>query len=354
MSSTATKLGGLAVVVSAVSTLAIGSMGYAAWKINWHSLVQSFLTGPGRASRIILLLFIIFNWKSMPFAWTYRIFYAMLYHSVFRKSPELGPRALFTPMISETTASLLEIDYNVHKSNSTYFADLDVSRTHLIAYLMRPAIQRISNNQKTRLVLDPQTGLPARGSFSIALGSVACTFKREISACRTYELWSRIACWDRKWLYIVTHFLPKGAARPTEWLDPGFHRVKTRSSSADGSGPGSDSGWEHMIHATAITKYVFKLGRLTVHPAVVLSAAGLLPERPGGWIGGENSVGDEKAAARAGGPGDVAADGAWDWRRIELHRQKGMQLAAQFQALDALHDTFDGGSNGAIAKFRPG
>ncbi|KAK5992287.1 putative thioesterase atnL [Cladobotryum mycophilum] len=345
MSSTTNKLGGLSVAVSAVSTLALGSTAYAAWKVNWHNLVQSFLTGPGRASRILLLLFVIFNWKNMPFAWTYRIFYAMLYHSVFRKSPELGPRALFKPMISETKAPIFEIDYNIHKSNSTYFADLDVSRTHLVAYLLRPAIENMSNNVKTKLVMDPKTGQPVRGSFSIALGSVMCTFKREIAGFKTYELWSRIACWDRKWLYIVTHFVPKGTAKPTEWLDPGFRKVKTRSHTD------ATSGWEKKIHATAISKYVFKIGRLTVHPAVALSSAGLLPERPGGWIAGENQVGDESMDL---GDIDLAVEDTWDWRRVEAQRRKGMELASQFHNLDNLHDTFDGGSNGAIARFIPG
>ena len=26
--------------------------------------------GPGRTSRILLLVFVFFNWKNMPFAWT--------------------------------------------------------------------------------------------------------------------------------------------------------------------------------------------------------------------------------------------------------------------------------------------
>lgn len=275
----------------------------------------------------------------------YRIIYAMLYHMVFRKSPKLGPRALFKPMISETKAPILEIDYNLHKSNSTYFADLDISRTHLCAYLLRPAIRSMSNNAKTRLVKDPRTGEPVKGSFAIALGSVMCSFKREISSFQSYELWSRVATWDRKWLYIITYFMPKGAARPTEWLDPRFRRVRTRDHKD------ATSGWEKKIHATAMSKYVFKVGRLTVHPATVLSDSGLLPQRPGGWVSGPNQVGDETVDVS---DINLAADGEWDWRRIEAQRREGMKLAAQFNALDGLHDSFDGGNYGAIARFGPG
>ena len=78
-------------------------------------------------------------------------------------------------------------------------------------------------------------------------------------------------------MYIVTHDVPKGLGRPSEWLDPRFGR-QNRSAGGDVA-----KDWEKKIHATAVSKYVFKLGRLTVHPAVILDASGLLPERPGGW-----------------------------------------------------------------------
>lgn len=74
MASALSKMGGaLGLVVPVFAPLAIGSVGYAAWRTNWPVLVQSFLTGPGRTSRILLLLFVIFNWKNMPFAWTVRL-----------------------------------------------------------------------------------------------------------------------------------------------------------------------------------------------------------------------------------------------------------------------------------------
>lgn len=64
-----TRIGGFAMTIPIIS-VAVGSMGYAAWRINWPALVQSFLTGPGRTSRLLLLFFIIFNWKTLPLAWT--------------------------------------------------------------------------------------------------------------------------------------------------------------------------------------------------------------------------------------------------------------------------------------------
>lgn len=248
-------------------------------------------------------------------------------------------------MISTTRAPLLEIDYNLHKSNSTFFTDLDVSRSHLVTYLFRPALRKLTYNQKSRLVLDPKTGEPMKGPLGILLGAVECSFKREVAPFRAYELWSRILCWDRKWLYIVTHFVPKGTARPTEWLDPSYRGVRVRS------GQDASGGWERKIIATAISKYVFKVGRFTVHPALMLGDAGMLPERPGGWMSGENQVGEESADV---GDVNLAVEGEWDWRRTEAQRRKGMELADKFQGLEDAHDLFDGGNQGALRRTWPG
>ncbi|KJZ76898.1 hypothetical protein HIM_03775 [Hirsutella minnesotensis 3608] len=294
MASASSKVGGLAMAVRVLTPLAVGSVGYAAWRVNWPVLVRSFLTGPGRTSRILLLFFVLFNWKNMPFAWTYRIFYSIVYHHFLRKSPQLPPRALFKPIITETRAPLLEIDYNLHKSNSTYFTDLDVSRTHLVSYLCQRGLHKLTDNKATKLVLDPATGHPVGGSMGIMLGAVSCSFKREIGAYRGYELWSRVLCWDRKWLYVMTHFVPKGAARPTEWLDP--------------------------------------------------------PSRPGGWTSGEHQLGNEAANV---GDIDLTEDGEWGWRRVEAQRRHGMDMVGQFRTMDDMHALFDGGSNGALGKFGP-
>ncbi|PFH62193.1 hypothetical protein XA68_14734 [Ophiocordyceps unilateralis] len=343
MASASSKAGGLAVAVKVLVPLAVGSAGYAACRIDWRVAVRSFFTGPGRTSRMLLLLFVVSSWKSMPLVWTYRIFYTIVYHNALRKSPPFTPRHLFKPMINESRATLLEIDYNLHKSNSTFFSDLDCSRTHLVSYLCRRGLKKLAENRQTALVPDPSTGGPARGAMGIMLGSVSCSFKREVAPFAAYELWSRVIAWDRKWMYIVTHFVPKGAARPTEWLDNRCAGLKTNPA-------GESVDWDSKLHATALSKYVFKLGRLTVHPAIVLGASGLLPYRPGGWTSGENQLG-------TGEVGDVdlsIEEREWDWRRVEAQRIKGMELADHFQALDGMHGLFDGGAGGALGKFGPG
>ncbi|KAM0425554.1 hypothetical protein ACHAPT_009085 [Fusarium lateritium] len=201
------------------------------------------------------------------------------------------------------------------------------------------------HNASSRFILDPTTGEPMKGPLGILLGSVQCSFHKEIGIYKRYELWSRVLCWDRKWLYILTHFLPAGTAKPTSWLDPAFGGCKVRANS-DLAG-----GWERKVQATAIRKYVFKLGRFTVHPARILDNSGVLPDRPRGWV----EDGDEQLSDMSVDLSDTdfTADEEWDWRRVEAQRRRGMTIAARFHALDEAKNLFDGEKNGALAYAGP-
>lgn len=197
------------------------------------------------------------------------------------------------------------------------------------------------------------TGQPAAGSFSMALGSAHCSFHKEIGPYGAYEMWTRVLAWDRKWLYTVTHFVKKGAGRPSEWLDPKFRRGNRSA----GQEPVKD--WERKVHATAVGKYVFKLGRLTVHPAIILRESGLLPERPGGWVVDDASPAEDAPPVEELPEGDLFSqvegdDTEWDWRRVEQRRRAGMEYAGRFHAMDDLREMFDGGRGPVLGRFGPG
>ncbi|KAK3325913.1 hypothetical protein B0H66DRAFT_573616 [Apodospora peruviana] len=324
---------------------AVAYAGHRAMYVDWRMWATHFLTAPGWKSRILLLLFLILNWKSLPLAWTVRIFHSFIYH-VLRRPKTLPQRALFHYSVTSSRTSLLETDYNMHKSNSTYFADLDVSRSHLVTHLLMPAMKRIGNNDKTKLVMDKDGNL-IKGGFGIGLGAVFCSFRKEIAPLQGYEMWSRVLGWDRKWFYIITHYVVKGKVRPTGWDDRKMGPTRApRVVSADNGEPVSNEDWSKYVIATAISKYVFKLGRFTVHPAIVIEAGGLLPERPGeGWRGGETGVGTPDDL------GEIDPEAEWDWKSVELERRKGMQYAGHFAALDGTNSLFDGGEDGAIGNF---
>ncbi|KAI0016760.1 capsule polysaccharide biosynthesis protein [Xylariomycetidae sp. FL0641] len=333
--------------------LILGSLAlYTAAIVDLRGAFERFCTGPGSYSRILAAFLVVINWKSLPFAWNFRIWYCMIQHLFVRDFHAHTPDKLFHPVISESHASLGELDYRWHKSNSTYLADLDISRSHLVSHLVARAGHLVARNAKSRLVMDPSNpSKPARGSFNIGVGAVHCSFKREIGPYQRYEMWSRVLSWDRKWLYIVTHFVQKGAVRPRSW--DGQNCGPTRKT------PGKPQDWEKKVLATAVTSYVFKVGRLTIHPATILEASGLLPQRPGGWTSdtsgsiaepptsgdGSREAEDRRASADQGG---------WTWRRTEEERLKGLVYAQHFSAMGDLHGWFDGGEDGALGKFAIG
>ncbi|KAH9907030.1 capsule polysaccharide biosynthesis protein [Xylariomycetidae sp. FL2044] len=304
---------------------------YGAYRGNVAGMLGSFFTGPGRNSRIIALVVLMLNWKSLPLAWTVRVWSSIVANFLFRPFHTHTPDRLFQPIITESHVALLEVDYNVHKSNSTYFADLDVSRSHLVSHLFARGCHALGHNATTKLVMDPSDpSRTAKGKFSVMLGAVHCSFKKELAPYQRYEMWSKMLGWDRKWLYVVTHFVEKGAAK---------------SQQAD---------WQKKIHATAVSKYVFKMGRLTVHPAIVIEASGLLPERPGGWTGESDivspAVADDESVAGTGDT-DTTNEDVWDWRRVERERKKGEEFVRSFAALDGAHSIFDAGKDGVLGRF---
>ncbi|KAK4104457.1 hypothetical protein N658DRAFT_492559 [Parathielavia hyrcaniae] len=330
-----------------MSAAAAAYAGHRALYVDWRRVLRQFVTGPGRTSRILLLFFLVLNWKSLPLAWTVRIFHSFIYH-VLRRPKTLPQRALFHYSITSSRTSLLETDYNIHKSNSTYFADLDVSRSHLVTHLLGPGMPAIGDNAKNKLVRD-RDGRVVGGAFGIGLGAVFCSFRREIAPLQGYEMWSRVLAWDRKWLYIVTHFVVKGKVRPTGWDGRRMGRTRVKVQKVQGGGGEEVPNFSQFVIATAVSKYVFKLGRFTVHPALVIEAAGLLPERPGddGWKGGETGTG-------TGTPeelGDLDKGSEWDWKRVEAERRRGLAYAEHFAALDGTNALFDGGEDGAIGSF---
>ncbi|KAM7218700.1 hypothetical protein V8F06_005854 [Rhypophila decipiens] len=318
--------------------------GYRGYHVDWKFWITHFLTAPGRTSRILLVFFLVLNWKSLPLAWTVRIFHSFLYHLV-RRRKALPKQALFHYSITTSRNSLLDTDYNMHKSNSTYFADLDVSRSHLATHLLGPAMFLIGDNAKNKLVLDKE-GNVVKGGFGMGLGAVFCSFRKEIAPLQGYEMWSRILSWDRKWLYIITHYVVKGKVRPTKYDSTKMGPTRPRMVDSETGKPVSQEDWSKYVIATAISKYVFKVGRFTVHPAIAIEASGLLPERPGdGWRGGETGTGTPDEL------GELDEEGEWDWRRVEYERRRGMEYAEHFAALDGTNNLFNGGQDGAIGKF---
>jgi Thioesterase-like superfamily len=324
----------------------------------------------------IIFIYLLANIKSLPFGWHIRLLYHFVTNIHRRPTPapalksvtssvtesshtrKILSHPLFQATEITTHTPLLETDYNLHKSNSTYFSDMDVSRTKLITRLFSPGFRRL------RLELE---GHGHKGRMGVLLGGVHVSFRREVGIYERVKIRSRVLAWDEKWVVIISYFVRNGR-------------------NGDNVGGKSEG-----ICAVGISKYVLKKGRFTVKPERIFTASGWLPNKPHGEANGEAKQASEKGIERAltahdpppdrsasieesnkqdtvqkeGGlsllqlpetvekvifdeEGAAAAVGesnkeeertawnaeAWSWEDVEDERLRGLQLAKGWMALD--------------------
>ncbi|KAH9904930.1 hypothetical protein F4778DRAFT_51199 [Xylariomycetidae sp. FL2044] len=218
----------------------------------------------------LLLLFIVTNAKSLPFAHSIRVLPHLnglpfwtrsqdRHHHDTSKAKESRPGSgnsssssssssvaaalLFQHHVTRTHTTLMELDVFLHKSNSTYFLDADVNRAALLNSLLGRGL----------------------GSAQLIIASVRCGFRREIRPYQRYWVSSRILGWDEKRLFTVTYFLQPDSPVPVE-VDLA-------------AGPAALLRHEvfgRRVLAVMVTKFVAKAGRVTVPPSEILQACGLL------------------------------------------------------------------------------
>ncbi|KAJ5917490.1 hypothetical protein N7466_011044 [Penicillium verhagenii] len=314
--------------------------------------------------RTLALVLALLNLKNLPFIWHFRILYHFLGNLRLKPSAPFFPKGkaivdaqgnpthpVFVPCTVTSRTPLLETDYNLHKSNSTYFTDLDVARTALVSRLYSPGVGLVSKElDKEFLAASKKEGkkAPRRMPIMIVLGSVYCSYKREIKPFELYEMQSKVIAWDQKWMYILTAFLR----------------------------PSKKAGGEKTLLATAVSKYVVKKGRLTVAPERILRLGGFLPARPAeietpnapvdlsveASAIGTPASGEGIAVAAGGVDGslvrevlqiseDQIHDGEtlekekkansdswnseeWPWERIEQERLRGLQVVEPYIHMD--------------------
>lgn len=215
----------------------------------------------------LAVCFLVANAKSLPFAHSFRLLpslYRLLRPRLFSAAKKGAPSnsstaqpadsgsaaaaaaartGLFQHHVTRSRAVLFDLDVNMHKSNSTFFADADINRAELLT---------------TRLSRGLEAAIPL-------LAAVQCNFKREIGPFQAYDLSSRILTWDERSLFIVTYFLKSGARLPPN--------VEMAGGPAAVLG---DPSLKRCVYAVMVTRYVCKAGRETVAPAAVLEASGLL------------------------------------------------------------------------------
>lgn len=223
----------------------------------------------------------------------------------------------FESTVFSTHTNLFEMDYNVHKSNSTYLSDLDLSRTSIVARLILPGLQILGRELSASGNENRKTGRTA-----IVLGAVYCDFQKEILPYTRYHVKSRLLAWDTKWFYIISHFIKGGGSKKGANAKP-------------------------VVLAIALSKYVGKKGRWTIPPEDILRVGGFVPQKPesatpsqastntlGGTVGTSSAtttvvVLESKVRGRLNGNWKVNGTD-WDYNQFELERQKGIKAVEAF------------------------
>lgn len=188
----------------------------------------------------------------------------------------------------------------LHKSNSTYFSDLDISRVHLLLGLFKNGMAKLQKQEKKKSVMP-------------VLGGTSASFRRAIPPLGKYDIVTRVLCWDEKWIYLVTWFVKAGsmAKGQKRHFESGYGM--NGSAKLEGSEP---APVYKNIYATTISKYVIKAGSVTVPPERLMVASGLIP-----------AVDSEEAKKIM--------------EIIEKQRQQALRYARAFGELDGLHGEFD-------------
>ena len=269
----------------------------------------------------------------------------------------------------------MDCDWNIHKSNSTYFTDLDVARSHIGSMLSGRGLGKAGRDL-----------VDHKGRLGIMLGGVHCSFRHEIMPLQGFEIWTRVLAWDKKWLYLISHIVEKGAVQPKgfslqPWRKSKNAEQKRRPGAALRVGQDANTTERSSkspapkIFASSIAKYVYKKGRLTIPPARVLEGSGFLPPKPSNVNTPlESSTPSDLPDSTSHEPVLAAAihdlsstptndvinaslkphnsdNDNWDWQRVEDERVRGMKIAEMFNGLDALNEEFRGADDMALGIY---
>ncbi|KAF1990559.1 hypothetical protein K402DRAFT_389485 [Aulographum hederae CBS 113979] len=318
----------------------------------------------------MILVLCLANYKNLPFIWHIRFLKAFFYQLYFQPTA-IRPQSVFEPIITSTRAPASECDYNLHKSNSTYFSDFDIARTQLITAILRRGIRgQVKPSPEDEadfeakiakagmIPADVKNGRSKSGGFYFALGAVSCHFKREVKPYERVEIWTRLMCWDEKWFYIVSHMVKAGTFKPERYSLQPWKRGRKAEEKKVETSEERKTRLGKAIFATSMAMYVVKKGRITVPPEMCLRNSGMMPPRPKSASPGSSSTDTPELVDSTADvmvesmfPSTNEMEDEWTWETVEKQRLRGMDLANKIRQLDQLYDTFDGGESGAMGEY---
>ncbi|KAG9004898.1 hypothetical protein FRB94_001973 [Tulasnella sp. JGI-2019a] len=229
-----------------------------------------------RSIKVFVLFIFFLNRRSWPLVWHAKVlqYYSRLQLHAFFKARTTTDRRNWLTRISPVGANPFEL-VSIMKSY-TGIDDLYLDR------LSETSIRKSCDQARGKVESSLLPALFDDGVFQ-ALGSSHCFFIREIPYRTQYEVRTTIGGWDKKWMYLVHHFVtyPPGSRKspsidvttstPLETPE-GTRAPPPNIPKSNVKVPLPDDA---IVHCIAISTTCFKAGRITVPPAVALIAAGL-------------------------------------------------------------------------------
>lgn len=220
--------------------------------------MASSMLSVGFWARVAAAAYLLATIKTLPGVPTLRFYWMsyrnlLLKYRLFKRNGNLNTHGIASKnnslavfeytSVYRTYVSPLEVDMYNHKSNSTYFADLDIARGKLLVTVFQKFFLEAYDNTHGEYA---NKGL---GNFPIVpVGHVQALFRKEMFIFQRYEIHSRIMAWDKKWLYVILKFVRR-----------------------DKKG--------EILCAVTLTKYVLKKkSRMTIPPQLAVEASALFNE----------------------------------------------------------------------------
>lgn len=180
--------------------------------------------------KTIALIFALINVKSLPLVFHIKFLYYFVKHFYVLRG--VKPKSVFQTRSYVTHTSFMEMDFNFHKSNSTYFSDLDMARTDMMMHVFKDFFVKFK---------DAKTDKTTTYWPYTPLGGVCSVFRQEILPYQPFRIKTRVLGWDHKWIFIMSRFETLGG----------------------------------KLCAVSLSKYVFKMKRKTIPPEEVIEFCGL-------------------------------------------------------------------------------
>ncbi|KAF7324608.1 hypothetical protein MKEN_00502100 [Mycena kentingensis (nom. inval.)] len=256
------------------AALILALLNIGSWPLVWHLRVFS----------CVMQARLSFNALKLRHLFSGRATWKLAVQNWHESRMPIGVHPLRKVWTYKWSVGIHDSDFLLHMSNSSYAATLDRSRMHL-ALATFPTLLRA-------------------GGFA-PLAAMHYSFIREIPMFARYEIRASVGAWDQKWLYVVFRFvLPASRTGKAKESSP---IAGTPMPPANGNG-GGDTDPDAVMKALAaramnepepdgaslctivVNRFCYKLGRISVPPAVVLASNGFYADRP------------SAASAQAGSP----------------------------------------------------